>query len=115
MKELLDLCVRHVGGGQYWKGKVGTKYGRFTMGVRFSFIPQEEIFGALVKSLGNRKKTAFSIKLQTWELYSMPQFPTQSIKTKVSGLRQRWNNGTRECNMGSEHQSAWRKYMGNLG
>lgn len=76
LKELLDLCVRHVTGGQYWKGKVGAKYGRFTMGVRFSFIPQEEIFGALVKSLGNREKTAFSIKLQTWELYSMAQFPT---------------------------------------
>lgn len=38
LKEL-DLCVRHMRGRQYWKGKVGTKYGRFTVGVRFSFIP----------------------------------------------------------------------------
>ena len=51
MKELLDLCVR-----QYWKGKVGTKYGRFTVGVRFSFIPQAEIFKTLIKSLGKQKE-----------------------------------------------------------
>lgn len=56
LKELLDLCLRHVKGKWYWKGKVETKYGRFTMGVSFSCIPFAEIFGALVKSLGKQKE-----------------------------------------------------------